>query len=71
LYSFGMFTKYEVKDRWVPFICLVSPLLSYVVNLNSETWFWGYKFGFEILILNGLFTFLGLYAVSMRKSQLA
>ena len=70
LYSFGMFTGRSVKDRWVPLICVASPVLSYIVNVNSESWFWGYKFGFEILILNGLFTFLGLYAVSGRKSQL-
>ncbi|MCG8311111.1 MAG: sodium:solute symporter [Cytophagales bacterium] len=69
LYGFGMFTKLYVRDRWIPLICIASPLLSYIFNLNSEAWFQGYKFGFEILILNGLFTFLGLLLVSKRHAQ--
>ncbi|MEN7550802.1 sodium:solute symporter [Rapidithrix thailandica] len=67
LFVFGMFTKREVKDRFVPWICLISPLLCYVVNANSEAWLRGYKFGFEILVLNGLLTFLGLYIISGKK----
>ncbi|HNP17526.1 MAG TPA: sodium:solute symporter [Fulvivirga sp.] len=60
LYAFGLFTKLKVKDWSVPFICLLSPLLSYLLNIYSEELLWGYKFGFEILIVNGLITFLGL-----------
>ncbi len=69
LFAFGMFTKRSIKDKWTPVICLVSPLLSYIININSESWFWGYKFGFEILILNGLLTFLGLWFISQKNSQ--
>ena len=68
LFAFGMFTKKLIKDKWTPLICIVSPFLSYIINLNSEAWFWGYKFGFEILILNGLITFIGLWMVSVRKN---
>ncbi|GAB2574785.1 sodium:solute symporter [Spirosoma areae] len=64
LYAFGMFNKRPVMDRFVPFICLASPVLTYIVNENSAAWFGGYQFGFERLLLNGLFTFLGLWAVS-------
>lgn len=64
LYSFGMFTKLQVKDKWVPLICILSPILSYLINLNSEALLGGYKFGFEILIVNGLLTFLGLLLVT-------
>ncbi len=64
LYAFGMFTKRPVMDRVVPFICLVSPVLTYFVNENSAAWFGGYQFGFERLLLNGVFTFMGLWAVS-------
>ncbi|MFT7028719.1 MAG: Na+/proline symporter [Marinoscillum sp.] len=60
LFAFGIFTKFEVKDSWVPLICLASPVLSYIINITSEALLGGYKFGFEILILNGLLTFLGL-----------
>lgn len=57
LYTFGLFTKRKVDDRWVPFIAVLSPVICYVLKLNSKAWF-GYTFGFEILLLNGLITFL-------------
>jgi SSS family transporter len=69
LYSFGMFTKLQVKDRWVPLICVISPLLSFIVNINSEALLRGYKFGFEVLILNGFLTFIGLLIITRKKSQ--
>jgi hypothetical protein len=47
----------------------LAPILSYVVNLNSATWFNGYKFGFELLLLNGLLTFLGLLLISTKKNN--
>jgi Na+/proline symporter len=61
LYAFGLFTKWQVKDAWVPLVCLLSPLLCYVVKLNSDVWFAGYQMKFELLILNGFLTFLGLF----------
>ncbi|MBD2756826.1 sodium:solute symporter [Spirosoma validum] len=64
LYAFGIFSKRPVMDRFVPWICVASPVLTYIVNENSAAWFGGYQFGFERLLLNGLFTFLGLLAVS-------
>ena len=63
LFAFGIFTKWEVKDNYVPWIALASPLLSYLINLNSEKLLGGYQFGFEILILNGALMFLGLFIV--------
>ncbi|GAB3656940.1 sodium:solute symporter [Echinicola sediminis] len=60
LYSFGLFTKRKVRDKVVPFIAVSAPLIAYVLSANSESWLWGYKFGFEILILNGGLMFLGL-----------
>ncbi len=68
LFSFGMFTKYPVKDRWVPWICLASPLLSYIINIYSVDLFWGYRFGFEILLLNGFLTFVGLLIITGKKA---
>ena len=69
LYAFGIFGKRPVLDRAVPFICLAAPVLTYIVNENSAAWFGGYKFGFERLLLNGLFTLLGLWAVSRPVQQ--
>ena len=68
LFSFGIFTKYNVRDRFVLPICILSPAFSYIINLYSEQLLFGYKFGFEILLLNGLITFLGLFLI--RKKQL-
>ncbi|MFT5958805.1 MAG: SSS family solute:Na+ symporter [Polaribacter sp.] len=60
LYAFGLFTKLKVKDKMVPFICLASPFLTYFVNYLALTTV-GFDFGFSLLILNGLITFIGLY----------
>lgn len=64
LYAFGIFNNRPVADRVVPFICIASPILTYIVNEHSVAWFSGYQFGFERLLLNGLFTFIGLWAIS-------
>ena len=66
LYAFGMSTKWKVKDKFVPIVCLLSPFLTYYIGGNSEVWF-NYKFGFELLILNGLITFVGLYSLKLNK----
>jgi len=67
LFSFGILTKRNLKDARVPLICILCPVLSYVVNLNSVNWLAGYKFGVELLILNGLLTFLGLWLISTKS----
>lgn len=61
LYGFGLFTACQVKDRWVPVVAILAPMLSFIISANSENWLWGYRFGFEILILNGLLMFFGLW----------
>tara|TARA_B100000902_G_C27315381_1_gene920995 strand:+ start:1472 stop:2899 length:1428 start_codon:yes stop_codon:yes gene_type:complete len=63
LFSFGIFTKYKIKDKFVFPVCITSPLISYLVNIYSEELLFGYKFGFEILLLNGILTFIGLYLI--------
>ena len=68
LFTFGLFLKRPVMDRWVPFVCIIAPVLTYYINNHSEEWFDGYKFGFERLIINGLITFIGLWLLTDRKS---
>lgn len=68
-YSFGLFTKFQVKDRWVPYIAVASPVVCYILSANSATLLNGYKFGFELLILNGLLTFLGLFLIRKKVYQ--
>ncbi|RRB06396.1 sodium:solute symporter [Larkinella rosea] len=67
LYAFGLFTTRPVRDGWVPLICLASPFVTLFINNHSAEWFNGYKFGFERLVLNGLITYIGLWAVSRKK----
>ncbi len=67
LFAFGIIMKQKVKDRFVPYVCLLSPVLSYVISANSKAWFGGYEFGFELLLLNGLITFIGLLLLTRRK----
>ncbi|MEI7897665.1 MAG: sodium:solute symporter [bacterium] len=61
LYAFGLFTKYPVRDRWVPLIAVISPVICFFLSEYSVDIFHGYRFGFELLILNGFITFVGLF----------
>jgi len=69
LFSFGILTNYKIIDRYSPIICFVSPILSYIINIYSESLLFGYRFGFEILLLNGLITFVGLFLISLKKQS--
>jgi Na+/proline symporter len=60
LFAFGLFTKVQVRDRWVPLVAILSPLLSFAFSELSPVLFNGYEVGFELLIINGLITFVGL-----------
>lgn len=64
LYTFGLFVKSKtVKDQFVPFICVLSPILTLLISENSADWF-GYAFDNELIIINTLITFVGLYLIS-------
>ncbi|TXD50271.1 MULTISPECIES: sodium:solute symporter [unclassified Polaribacter] len=62
LYSFGLFTKLKVKDKMVPAICLLAPVLTFIISYQSLVFF-NFDFGFFVLVLNGFLTFTGLYLV--------
>ena len=68
LYSFGLFTRKQVRDKLVPLIALISPFICYLLSNYSVLIFGGYKFGFELLILNGFVTFAGLLLVSRKNA---
>ncbi|SDR91334.1 sodium:solute symporter [Christiangramia echinicola] len=61
LFAFGLLNKRAVKDRFVPVICILAPIISVILDQNSVAWFNGYQFGFEILLVNAGLTFLGLW----------
>lgn len=68
LYAFGLFSKWQVKDKWVPVIAIVAPILSYILKDNSQEWF-GYTFGFELLLVNGLLMLVGLWLIREKKNK--
>lgn len=69
LYSFGLFMgRRQVQDKLVPFICLISPVICYFLSLHSAQWLGGYVFDNELIIVNGLITFVGLWLTSARKT---
>lgn len=70
LFAFGLFTKWKVKDRWVPLVALVSPVLCYYLSIYDQMLLNGYNFGFELLIINGIFTFTGLFLVRRHNNSL-
>jgi len=61
LFTFGLLTHRKPNDRFVPYICIASPLLCYALDTITQH-LWNYHFGYELLMLNGLLTFLGLFA---------
>ena len=69
LYTFGLFTRYNVYDKWVPVIAIMAPFLSHILKVYSADIIPGYKMGFELLILNGLITFIGLMIIRRRPEK--
>lgn len=61
LFAFGIFTKKQVRDKYIPWVAIASPILCFILQKNSERWFNGYQFSYELLIFNALFTFIGLH----------
>ena len=61
LFAFGLLSKAQVRDRMVPVVCVLSPIICVILDIHSTVWFNGYKFGFEILLVNAAITCLGLF----------
>lgn len=66
LFCFGLFTKLKPRDRYVPYIAIASPVVCYMIDILTFN-VTGYKFGYEMLMFNGLLTFMGLAALSINK----
>lgn len=69
LYAFGLFSKAKVKDQFVPLIAIMSPVLTFFIDKYSETILGGYKFGFELLLVNGIIMFLGLSLIQTHSEK--
>ena len=66
LFAYGLLTKRGVNDRWVPYIAVASPLICFALDKTVASTI-GYQFGYELLMLNGLFTFLGLWLTARKR----
>jgi SSS family transporter len=69
MYSFGFYTKKNINEKHVPVLALISIVSVFILNKYSESLFWGYKMGFEVLIYNGLIMFLLMYLSSFLKKR--
>ena len=60
MFCFGIFTKKQVRDRWIPIAVIAAPVITWIIDVNSMAWFNGYQFSHERLILNAALTALGM-----------
>ncbi|MEJ6712187.1 MAG: sodium:solute symporter [Flavobacteriales bacterium] len=67
MYAFGLFTSYKIKDHFVIPVVILAPILTYVLQLIAPI-FWGFSFGFELLIINGLISFIGLFFIRTKSN---
>ncbi|MCB0758263.1 MAG: sodium:solute symporter [Flavobacteriales bacterium] len=67
LFAFGILFKAVPQERWVPLVCIAAPIVTYFIRMYSQQLFFGYKMGFEVLLVVAGFTMLGLWAVSSRR----
>jgi len=68
LYSFGLFTKLNVKDNAIPFIAVIAPILTYLINSLAIEHF-KFDFGFFVLVVNGFLTFIGLLLFTQKNKK--
>jgi SSS family transporter len=66
LFAFGIFTKHAINDRLSTAVCLIVPTIAFIIDKTSVHWMGGYKFGFEMLAINGLLTYAGLWGIRVR-----
>jgi Na+/proline symporter len=69
MFAFGMFTKRRVRSAAIPVVAVLSPVLCFILQRNSEAWFGGYNFSYELLLVNGLLTFIGFLMFSYAKGK--
>jgi SSS family transporter len=69
MFCFGIFTKQQVRDRWIPLVVIAAPVITWVIDVNSAVWFNGYVFSHERLILNALLTFVGMLCLLKGRAK--
>ena len=71
LFTFGLFTKKKIVDKLVPFIVIISPILTYFISIIPEKLNWKYQFSFELLLVNAGLTIMGLFLISRKNTDKA
>ena len=71
MFCFGIFTKKQVRDRWIPIAVILAPVITWIIDVNSVEWFNGYVFSHERLILNALLTFVGMLCLIKSSAKVA
>jgi hypothetical protein len=69
LFAFGIFTKHAINDRLSTAVCLIVPTIAFIIDKTSIYWMGGYKFGFEMLAINGLLTYVGLWGIKGERDK--
>lgn len=69
MFAFGLFTKRQVKDRFVPYVAVAAPAMCYLLSVYDQVLLKGYNFGFEMLIINGIFTAFGLFLIRTKQKS--
>ena len=69
MFCFGIFTKKQVNDKWIPLVVILAPVITWVLDVNSAAWFGGYVFSHERLIFNALFTCIGMMCLMKREAK--
>jgi hypothetical protein len=67
LFAFGIFTRRTMANDWkITALCLLAPVACYFLSEHAGNWFGGFQIGLELLVINGIITFLGLWALSRK-----
>lgn len=69
LFAFGILTRKKITDKLAPIVCLIAPAIAFTLDKTSAHWLGGYKFGFEMLAINGMITFIGLLLITKKSDQ--
>ena len=69
MFAFGILTPWQVRDKYIPWVAIVAPVLCFILDKNSVEWFNGYRFSYELLILTALFTFVGLTLLVRKQGK--
>jgi hypothetical protein len=66
LFSFAILSRRRLLNQWVPLVCIISPILCFLLDKYQEYIFGSFHIGLELLLFNGIFTFLGLLIISSK-----